>query len=166
VQEWSNAAYAALLAGRAETAVPLLKQALAVEPGAPDLLNNLSKAYEMQGRSDEAETLVRDIHRRFPDYLFARTTLATIHARQGQFDEARELLDPVRSQTKFHITEFAALVYAEFEIAMLRGADDVAKSWLKMMEQASPEHSSLPTMRYQLQLSEIRHGARPQLKLR
>ena len=49
-----------------ERAERALKQALALEPEAPELQNNLAMAYEMQGRFEEAEMLVEQVHERYP----------------------------------------------------------------------------------------------------
>jgi predicted Zn-dependent protease len=55
----------------AQQAEELLQKAIAAEPDSPDLYNNLAAAYQIQGRDQEAEALVTDIHQRFPDYVMA-----------------------------------------------------------------------------------------------
>ena len=134
----------------ADKAEVLLEEALELEPNSPDLLNNLCKAYEIQGRSDAALVLTEDIHRRFPDYLFARVTLATVHAKEGRVDEAVALLDPLLMQTEFHISEYAALCMAQVELALARHQPEAAKSWVDMLERAAPDYPTTANLRARL----------------
>ncbi len=151
VQKLYSQARDAIRANRGEQAERILGEALALEPDAPDLLNNLCKAYEVQGRTEEAYSLLHEIHRRFPDYLFARTALASLKAREGYVAEARELLAPLLSRSKFHTSEYSAFAVANFELAMAQGETNGAKSWLDMLERAYPEDANLPHLRRRLQ---------------
>ncbi len=93
----------ALEDGDGETAEPLLEQAARYEPDQPDILNNLAAAYSLQGRHGEAESLIRQIHSRFPDYLFGRTAMAQLLARDDRIDEAKTYLkhqNPAHAQTQ------------------------------------------------------------------
>jgi Flp pilus assembly protein TadD len=66
----------------------LFRQALVLEPDEPDLWNNLAAALGLQRREAEALAIIREVHVRFPDYLFARTALARQAMLQGQLDLA------------------------------------------------------------------------------
>ncbi len=123
-----------------ELAERLLKQALEKEPNAPDLLNNLAAAYDAQGRSEESEALVRQIHERFPDYFFGRVNVANLHTRDGRLEEARELLRPLLTLKRLHRTEFAALCNAEIMLLMKEGNRDGARTWLEVWKGSDPDH--------------------------
>lgn len=133
-----------LLEGNAEEAERLLRQALAVEPNALDLLNNLASAYQMQGRKREAEQLFDDIFRRDPDYLFARVSIAIRHIRNKELDKARELLLPLMSRKRLHFSGFTVLAIAQIELALAENNRESARCWLEMWEDVYPDHPALP----------------------
>jgi tetratricopeptide (TPR) repeat protein len=131
----------------AVTAERLFQRALKVEPDSPTVLYNLAMAYELQGRFAEARTLVAGLHRRFPDYLFARTRLAADHAQEGRVEEARTLLQPLLARTRLHFTEFSSLCAAEVEVALADGSRDAAESWLDLWRRGYPDDPNLPILR-------------------
>ncbi|NJM40622.1 MAG: tetratricopeptide repeat protein [Anaerolineae bacterium] len=150
MQDLAEQAYDALEDDDGEEAETLLKEAVALEPDSPDLLNNLCKAYEIQDRTDEARAMTEEIHRRFPDYLFARVTLAAVHAKEGRVEEAKALLDPLLTQTEFHISEFAALCMAEVELALAQNQREAGQHWVDMLARVDPDHPTLPNLRMRL----------------
>jgi len=89
----------------------LYRQALILEPGKPDLLNNLACSLIYQNRSIEAQAVFNTIHLLFPDYLFARTGLASIAARAGDLVRAETLLEPLFERRKFHYSEFDSTLH-------------------------------------------------------
>jgi ABC-type nitrate/sulfonate/bicarbonate transport system substrate-binding protein/tetratricopeptide (TPR) repeat protein len=105
VEAWHAEALEALRAGDAERAEGLLQQALAVLPDDPSLLNNLGSAYEMLGRGDEARAMLRRLFEEHPDYFFARIGIARLAIHERQFAQARELLQPLMEQGRYHISE-------------------------------------------------------------
>jgi tetratricopeptide (TPR) repeat protein len=137
----------ALNAGDGVRGERLFRKALEHEPDAPDLMNNLAMAYQTQGRIDEAIELTRDIHRRHPDYLFARVTLARLHAEEGRVEEARALLDPLLARRRIHFLEFAVLCMAEIDVALAGGQLDAAQSWVDLWRSGQPDHPGIPHFR-------------------
>lgn len=133
--------------GNGAEAERLLKEALEVEPDSPSILNNLAAAARIQKRDAEADLMIRDIHRRFPDYFFGIIGVAMRAIDAGRIEEAGELLKPLLQRKKFHVSEFAALVGAEVELQLARGEKEGARSWLKMLEESAPDHHSLPALR-------------------
>jgi tetratricopeptide (TPR) repeat protein len=121
----------------------LIKDAIALEPDRPDLLNNLGAMYEAQGRNEESEALLRQIHERFPDYLFGRTVMARLRVRAGDLDGARELLEPLLSRRRLHRSELAALAAAWIDLSLARGQADSARSWFDIWRRLDPEHPGL-----------------------
>ena len=128
----------------------LLQQALALEPDAPDLLNNLATAYEQQGRADEAEELLRLIHAQHPDYAFATLSLVRLALRRGDIPEAKALLDALGTHRRFHVSELAAFCDAQIELALAEDRPEAAQSWLEMWEQVTPDHPALVARHLQL----------------
>src|SRR5439155_18966874 len=111
----------ALRRNQAQQAESLLQQALASEPDAPDLLNNLAVAYGQQGRNKEADAIVHQIVERHPDYAFTRISLARTHLLRGKIAEARALLEPMLEWERFHIDEFANFCIAQIELYIAEG---------------------------------------------
>ena len=139
VEEWLADATLALRQEEGDRAGRLLLRALEVEPDAPDLMNNLAAAYELQGRAQEAEDIIRQVHKRHPDYVFARTSLARLHLTRGETDEAEALLEPLLSRQRFHFDELGAFCEAQIELLLAQGNTDAARSWLDMWAASDPE---------------------------
>ena len=121
-----------------------------MEPDALDLLNNLAAAYRLQGRSDDWEPLIHQIHRRDPDYLFGRINMASYYLDEGNLEEAREMLTPLLSRQRLHVTEFTALCQIQIELCRAEGHLDGARSWLNIWEQLDPDHPGLKHFRRRL----------------
>jgi tetratricopeptide (TPR) repeat protein len=150
VQDLKAEAMEAIHRGDPQRAESLNKQALELEPDAPDILNNLAAAYEVQGRHSEAETLLRQIHERFPDYLFGRTGMARFYIQEGRLEEAKALLDPLLTRPRFHTSEFAAVASAEIDYWLAQKNKDAARPWLEMWEKSAPESPMLQVYRQKL----------------
>lgn len=136
--------------GDAKQAEHLLKQALQIEPDAPDVLNNLAAAYELQGRMQEAERIVHQIYQRHPDYLFARTSLARLNVKAGKLDQAQALLEPLFHRRRLHTSEFAALCTAQIEVLIAKRQLDGARSWLQMFARVDPDNPAVARFRREL----------------
>lgn len=140
IQELAEQAADALSQGDGVAAERLLKEALAVEPSANDLQNNLCAAYSIQGRLDEAEALTREIHQRDPHYFFGRANLANFYIIEGDLEQAAQLIKPLLNQRRLHVTEFSALAGACIHLDSAMGQVDLARSWLKTWMDAVPDH--------------------------
>jgi tetratricopeptide (TPR) repeat protein len=134
----------------------LLKQALAQEPEAPDLLNNLAATYAATGREAEAERIWRSVLERQPDYLFARASLGRIAAHRGHVAEARDLLNPLLTRRRMHFSEFSTVAIALIETALADNKPEEAKSWLNLWGRAMPDDPRTEVFR-----KEIRRRMRP-----
>ena len=121
----------------------LYRQALALEPGKPDLLNNLAASLILQNRSIEAKAVLETIHLLFPDYLFARTGLASIVIREGDLVRASNLLAPLFERREFHYSEYDALCMAQIELLVMQGDLSSANEWFKMWEECNPKNPKL-----------------------
>jgi Flp pilus assembly protein TadD len=147
VEQSGSRAIDALNDGDAELAESLLEQALEQCPGAPELLNNLCAAYSLQGRHEEAATLIERIHQEHPDYLFGRTNLATFLAGRGEIERARELVDPLLERERFHTSEFSAICFTMANIARAERKPDGLRFWADYLERVLPEDPKLKIIR-------------------
>jgi tetratricopeptide (TPR) repeat protein len=147
VEAWLEEATDALSDHAPQQAEQLLRHALAVEPEAPDLINNLAVAYEQQGRRQEARELIRQMFEQYPDYPFARISMAQITARDGRLDEAEALLKPLLERQRFHFSEFEALCHAMIAVYVAQGNRDAARSWLEMWAATNPDDPRIAELR-------------------
>lgn len=164
VEQWHAEAHEALNEGDGERAERLLERALQIEPDDPSLLYNLSVAYTVQQRDEEAEALLRDLHRRDPDYLFARVGLARRYLQRGEIDEGKALLDPLRSRRRFHFAEFNVFCMAQIDLHLAEGNQEAAESWLDMWADSDPDYPALDIYRRRLQVGRRQHSPRSGLR--
>jgi tetratricopeptide (TPR) repeat protein len=150
VEQLAERAMEALYKSNGNRGEQLLMQALEIEPEAPDLLNNLANAYRLQGRREEADELMVQIHERFPDYFFGKINMVHLDLAAGRLKEAEEMLAPLILEKRLHFSEFAALAQANIEVALAKGEQERARQWYEMWKQALPDHPLL--FRYRLQL--------------
>ena len=122
----------------------LFKQVIKAYPNFPSAYNQLSLIYEQQGRHREARTLIKQTHRRFPDYAFSRIAVARLALQEKQIEQARELLNPLLQQKEMHTSEFRALAQAEIEYALALKRKGVARTWLNLWQQVEEEHPDIP----------------------
>lgn len=132
-----------LRAGDGQAAERLYRQALALEPDKPDLLNNLAASLSLQGRRVEATILLEVLHYQHPDYLFARTGLAKAALQNGDLERAQALLEPLYERREFHISEFDALCATQLDLLFLQNDRLSAKTWFEMWENCNPKNPKL-----------------------
>lgn len=130
-----------------------LRQALALSPDAPDLLNNLAMAYRIMGRDKEGDALVREIHEKHPDYFFGRVNMCHMLVLEGKREEAREMLRPLLTRRRLHTTEYSSLCIAEIDLFLADGKPEAARSWFQMWEQADPDNPQLAQWRQRLRIA-------------
>ena len=117
----------------------LLVKAIRLCPDHPSLMYNRAVAIGLQGREAEALALVRELHAKHPDYLFARVRLAQEAIAEEDFEAARALLDPCLSRGRYHLSEYTALCSAHIELLLAQGQAEGARSWLKMWRDVAPD---------------------------
>jgi len=84
--------YGTILAfsGRAEEALPLLKEALRLNPRPPNsYLRSLIVAHRLSGRSEEAIAYAKTAVQREPDDIIAQASLTCLYSLAGREEEAR-----------------------------------------------------------------------------
>lgn len=129
----------------------LFRKALTLEPVQPDLLNNLAQALELQGLVDDGLCISEAILILFPDYLFAHAALATAAMREGDYEDALELLTPLFSRREFHISEYNVLCSALIEFSLLTEQYHSARIWFDTWSQPDPKNPKLDFYRELLQ---------------
>ncbi|HYO53789.1 tetratricopeptide repeat protein [Archangium sp.] len=125
--------------GDGKQAELLLREALALEPDSPDVLNNLAAARQLQGHIEEGVHMIEELHQRRPEYFFARCSVARLRIRDGRLEEARELLEPLLSQRRLHVTEVATLCPAQMDMLLAEGDTEGAEVWLHILETIRPD---------------------------
>ncbi|MGB0388563.1 MAG: tetratricopeptide repeat protein [Ardenticatenaceae bacterium] len=129
----------------------LFKKVIKAFPHFPSAYNQLSLVYELQGRYQEARKLVKETHRRFPDYAFASIALARYALQEKRVEEAREYLNPVLDQKELHVSELRALAQAEIEYALATEHKEGARIWLNMWEQVEEDHPDIPNWKARIE---------------
>jgi tetratricopeptide (TPR) repeat protein len=143
VEPFVERAQAAIHEGNGRRAEMLFDEALRLHPDLPTLTYNRAVAIGIQGRAAEAMRQVRELHRRHPNYLFARTRIAEEAIERRDFGAARALLDPLLSRKRFHLTEYVAICHAHIALLTAEGKVEGAQSWLQMWERVAPDDPRL-----------------------
>jgi tetratricopeptide (TPR) repeat protein len=133
------------------TAEALLRQALAIKT-APDLLNNLAVAYQLQNREDEAIALCRQIVSDYPTYVPARVTIAGFHLNRDEIDAADALLKPILKRTRFHIQDLATFSEGYLRLLTQQKQLTGAEGWLQLWRQVTPDHPRIEFWQQHLSL--------------
>jgi tetratricopeptide (TPR) repeat protein len=147
VTELLTEAWEALMANEPARAEPLLRQALELEPDAPDTMNNLAQSLQNQGKRAEADELMRQIDDRHPDYFFGMAARARRAVKEGRLDEAGELIKAMQGRSKLHTSEFTVLAITGIEYALARNQPAGAQYWMQMWEKLVPGHPNQPAIR-------------------
>jgi len=140
-----------LRAEKCAQAEKLFRRAITLEPLQPDLLNNLASSLTLQGREADGMRLIETVHILFPDYLFARTSLAVLAMRADNYERASELLAPLFSRREFHISEFNALCSALIEFSIFTKHYHSARIWFETWSNPDPKNPKLDFYRKLLQ---------------
>ena len=140
VEAWFTDSIQAEQARDVDRAEESLQRALAVEPNAPDLLNNLATIYDLRGRRKDAEALLRQLIEQHPDYSFPRINLTRYCIQRGDLEQAEALLKPLQTRKQFNISEFGYLCNAQMELNMAKNQADGALKWLEMWQAFDPNN--------------------------
>jgi lipopolysaccharide biosynthesis regulator YciM len=133
----------------------LFREALELEPDAPDLWNNLAMALRMQGRHDESLQILHDLQARFPDYFFGQIALAQEQIEDGRYDDAVQVVGRLLERPRLHISEYAALGTSYVKLYLKEGKIREAQAWLKRIEEVCPDYSELGELRRGIQFAKM-----------
>ena len=138
VTELTNRGHLALRRGNGPAAEKIFREVVALDPDFPIAAHNLAAALLLNPddqRTAEAKQILQDLHKRFPDYFFARTSLAKLAILDGRPDDAQEMIQPLMTLTRQHLSEAMALASVNAEIAIAKNRLDSARISLGMMQQ-------------------------------
>jgi tetratricopeptide (TPR) repeat protein len=138
-------------ARKIDRAEELLRRALAIEPNAPDLLNNWAMIYDLRGQHDQADALLHQLIEQHPDYSFPRINLALKHIQRGELEQAELLLKPIQTRKHFNISEFGYYANVQMELLMARNQVDGVRKWLEMWQEMDSENPLV--IRWQMRLN-------------
>lgn len=110
--------HAALREKKLGKALDLAQRFLALRPRDPRALGYVASVKEaMDQPPEECEALYRQALDIDPEYLFAKTGLAKVHARRGEVEAAGNLLGTVLGRPEYHYSEWRAILLAQVELA-------------------------------------------------
>jgi len=147
VEALARDAVAAAEMGDVNEAFVLLRQAIEREPDAPDLRNNYAAMLAAQGRMQEAEEQIRELHARRPDYLFGAANVARFHVRDRKLAEAQKLLEPLLQRPWMHFSEVRAVAESWIDLHLARKEREQARGWLQVLAAIDPDYPRLPSLR-------------------
>ena len=114
--------------------VDMLVDLIAGHPDVPLLYNNLAGIKEAMGHPESSvkalleQALVID-----PDYLFAKTGLARIFARQGDVERAKTMIEPLLGRDRYHYSEWRSILLTQLEMAKQLGEAGVVQELNKQL---------------------------------
>ena len=160
-----NKGYIAMQHGDFESAVPVFRKCVELEPNSPSAMHNLAGAM-LAGRDgdswNQAEKMVREIHERFPDYFFGRTSLAQIEIRAGNLARAKDLLTPLHDLDSMHVSEAMGYFTVSLELALAHKQIEGAEASLRMMKSIEPDDSRIEL--YEHRISQVRSSQFPMFR--
>ena len=140
-----------------EAAIPKLLELKERYPTLPVLYNYLTVAYNNNDEMEKAKFWVRETYRLFPDYLFAKTSLAHLYLALGQIDKIEEIFEGkwdlkflYPGRDVFHITEVAAFNIFMTDFHLYKGEIPEAKDCLNLLVKLNPEHPQIPRLQKKL----------------
>ena len=80
-----------------------------------------------------AQARLEELHERFPDYAFARLSLAQFAAMDGDFERAATLIGPMYDRKQLLASEATALFTTQIQIAIARGEFGSAEQTLSLL---------------------------------
>ncbi len=127
--------------------IPQLRSMVERFPRVPQLRNNLVAALYMAGHSAEAEAMMQETMRLFPDNLVAKVQYGEILLQTGRFDEVLPALGGnlamyrlAGGRRNFHVSEGVNYFAFIALYALASGEVDQAMMALKTLNDLAPEH--------------------------
>jgi tetratricopeptide (TPR) repeat protein len=159
LQELLNEGYFAMDSGDHVKAEQIFRRCVELDPDSESSAHNLAGAlmmYDDAARTKEARTLLEGLRERFPDYLFASTSLAQLAIKDGDLQTARDLVAPLRRREELHRSEMMAVLSVSASLAFADDNLDSARATVSMMEQLDPGHLNSTTFRRRLDFATSR----------
>lgn len=154
VTDLINDGIAALQARDLDAAEVAFRKCIKMDPDYPSARNNLAATLFLRKNktaSAEGEQIVHDLFERFPDYPFARIALAQLAIEDGQIEKAQEIIAPLASRRRWHVSEALAHGTVMLELALAREDFPAAESCLEMMRQLDGDDSRIEELHRKIQ---------------
>lgn len=94
-------------------------------------------------RLDEAESLLHDLMREHPDYLFARAALLNIYCMDGRLDAAKKLAQTGNMPAETHPDAMVAWYLALFNYFEQADNDAMADRYLQLAQDINPDNPTV-----------------------
>jgi tetratricopeptide (TPR) repeat protein len=146
VEELATRAFALSQQRKWKKAIPLLREAIRLQPDEPSLRNNLAAALIGSGQRAEAEALVMEIETRWPDYFFGRISAAHRAMGKGELKKAEQILESLSGQRRLHFTEMSALGLAQIRLFHEMEDASSAEVWLDLLKSTVPSDPQIPAL--------------------
>ncbi len=131
-----------------------LRNALALQPEVPTLLNNLAVALVLQGKQAESDSILNHLIQDFPNYFFGQMSLARISLNAGDYEKAHAILNHwLETKKKYHHTEYNMLCKTEIDLMLAEKKYEGATSWLEMWERTEPDDPEFEKYKALVQMS-------------
>ena len=138
----------------------LFRQALQLEPNAPDVKNNIASVLVHLDRQDEAMSLLLDLHQHYPAYLYGQINYSSLLISEGRLEEADAILTPMLTRKRFHFEEIKHFIHGFARLKLAQKELDVARSWVEMLAKIDPLANQLPSLQQQLLLADLKNKPR------
>ncbi len=147
-------AYQLLYKGHFDSALKLVEEGLEKVPDYPPLLNYLAIIYRAKQQPAEEEAIIRRTYDVHPDYFFGRCGMVELYAREGNFEAAEAILNPLLEMKRLHISEYGMLCRSYALFLTAKGQYVGAHSWLNMWEDVMPNLKEIQDIRRQIKKAE------------
>ena len=138
-----------------QAAEAAFRRCIKLDPDFPSAWQNLAATLLMRknkGAREEAEQILQNLFERFPDYPFARISLAQLAIHAGRIEEAQELIAPLASRSRWHVSEAMAHGTVNVELALAKKDYPAAEASLKMMRQLDADDPRVEMLHHRIQI--------------
>ncbi len=122
-----------------EGMVSIIKSWIKGYPKTPELYNLLSNAYSIEGNYKKSDKVIREMVRKFPDYMFSKIQMAHIHIRNDESEKALAILKSPKRMLRYrirgylHISQFLAWMVTLGIAHSDYGNEEEARDCLRML---------------------------------
>lgn len=119
-------------------------------PDDAKIANYLAALYSFMDRDADRDRISEDLHRRYPDYLFAIIAMVTINLNRNEVEKAKAILNKrfelsimCPDRKVFHISEFVAFYNMIVRYHIACGNVHGAQCTLDVFKSVAPDHPNI-----------------------